>query len=309
MFQFVFQDFLDDRKFRNLSPVSITDYRNTFTQFHDFLRKNQIIDVEDITPVILRKYLIYCQEKLKNKPSSINHKIRNLKTLFNYLVKEEIINLKNNPCSQLDYLKEDVKIETFNDYHIRQMLNYCRRIKGREKTFYACRLYVMIIVFLGTGIRSGELCNLRWRDVDFVNSSMTVIGKVRKQRTISLVDRVRKELSDWRIFKDTKLKPQQPEDFVFSSSNGKKLSANALKCIFKRLKTIMNFRDVNITPHVFRHTFAKYYIVNGGDPFTLKTILGHSSLEMTLKYVRLFGSDVKEKNEKYNVINNMDLQI
>ncbi|WAH36458.1 tyrosine-type recombinase/integrase [Alicyclobacillus dauci] len=75
--------------------------------------------------------------------------------------------------------KTDVKIDVFTDYHIRQMLLYYRSLRQRDKTFYAYRDSTIIGHLLGTGIRVGELANLRWHDVDFEHDTITVFGKKR----------------------------------------------------------------------------------------------------------------------------------
>ena len=307
LFKFAYKDFLEDRQFKNLSNSSIQDYRNTFIQFQEFLTTNQIVNIEDVNEKTVKEYLKYCQSERDNKPSSINHKLRNLKTLFNYLGEQQIINSKNNPCTKLSYLKEDIKIETFNEYHIQQMLNYYRRMKGRDKSFYAFRDYVVIITLLGSGIRSGELRNLKWKDIDFANSTMTIFGKVRIQRTIPIVNKLRRELSEWKLYKDQQLQTQQLDHYVITTSTNEVLTKNALRGIFKRLSTMMNFKDVRVSPHTFRHTFAKQYIMNGADAFSLQTILGHATLEMTLKYVKLFGTNLVDKNNKFNPLNHIDI--
>jgi site-specific recombinase XerD len=58
---------------------------------------------------------------------------------------------------------------------------------------------------------------------------------------------------------------------------------------------------------LLRHTFAVRYLVNGGDVFTLQKILGHTTLEMTRKYVTLASTDVKEKHRQYSPIDNLGL--
>lgn len=62
---------------------------------------------------------------------------------------------------------------------------------------------------------------------------------------------------------------------------------------------------VRVSPHTFRHTMAKFYIMNGGDIFTLQQILGHSTLDMVRYYVELFGTDIKEQHKKYSSVVNM----
>jgi integrase/recombinase XerD len=62
---------------------------------------------------------------------------------------------------------------------------------------------------------------------------------------------------------------------------------------------------VRVSPPTFRHTMAKFYIINGGDIFTLQQILGHSTLDMVRYYVELFGTDIKEQHKKYSPVENM----
>ncbi|MEH7480387.1 site-specific integrase [Neobacillus drentensis] len=74
------------------------------------------------------------------------------------------------------------------------MLNFYRRIKQREKSYVAYRDYMIIVTILGTGIRRGEIINLQWSDVDFINKSISVFGKGRRKETIPITDKLAKEL-------------------------------------------------------------------------------------------------------------------
>ncbi|WP_422778001.1 tyrosine-type recombinase/integrase [Peribacillus butanolivorans] len=80
------------------------------------------------------------------------------------------------------------------------MLNYYRRIKQREKSYFAYRDYMIIVTILGTGIRRGEIINLQWSDIDFINQSISVFGKNRRKETIPLTDKLSKELSGYQTF-------------------------------------------------------------------------------------------------------------
>lgn len=306
LLKFAVKDFIDDRKLKNLSVHSLTSYSNTLDLFNIYCLENEIVNVEDITSNFIKSYLIDCQER-GNKPSSINHKIRNLKVFFQHLCNEEIIPEKKNPMLKITYQKEDIEIGAFNELQVRQMLNYYRRINRREMTYYSVRDYCMIMTLLGTGIRLGEMCNVKWPDVDFTNAKLTVIGKKRVARTIPLTEKLVRELKEFKFFKEQYLENPDTDQYVFSNINHKRLTENAIKCTFKRLKEIMNFQDVRLSCHSFRHTFAKNWIMNGGDVFSLQKILGHTKLEMTQKYVNLFGSEIKEQNDKFNPLNNMDI--
>ncbi|ADL07744.1 integrase family protein [Thermosediminibacter oceani DSM 16646] len=304
LFKFAIQDFLDDRKFKNLSPETLKGYEITLKEFHNYCTDNNLIDTSDITPRVIKNYLIHCQNERSNNPVTLNHKIRNLKIFFNYLEEIEIYDEKNNPAKPIPYLKEDVKIEVFTDYQIRQMLTYYRRLKTRDKAFWAYRDYTIIVTLLGTGIRLGELVNLQWRHIDFVNQVMTIFGKKRIQRSIPLTEKLVKELAEFKVFCERYF--GKLNDYVFVNSKNEPMTADAVKCMFKRLKEIMNFRDVRLSAHTFRHTFAHRFLMNGGDVFSLQKILGHSKIEMTMRYVALWGTALKEQNEKYNPLSKLD---
>ncbi|SFT05389.1 Phage integrase family protein [Marininema halotolerans] len=80
-----------------------------------------------------------------------------------------------------------------------------------------------------------------------------------------------------------------------------------MKGIFKRLKTTLNFTDVCLSAHTFRHTFAHRFLMSGGDVFTLQKLLRHSQLKMTEKYLVLWGNALKENNDKFNPLNSIGI--
>ena len=82
LLKFAIQDFMDDREFKNLSSETLKSYSGTLEEFHTHCIENKVIDTSDVRPNIIKNYLIYCQKERKNNPSSINHKLRNLKIFF-----------------------------------------------------------------------------------------------------------------------------------------------------------------------------------------------------------------------------------
>jgi len=304
LLKFSIQDFKDDRIYKNLSEKTIEAYILTLNEFQSFCAEHEIIDVQQVTPQIVKSYLVHCQQR-GNNPSTRNTKLHHLKIYFNYLEHEEVITDKQNPTKKMQYAKEEIKIEVFNDNHIRQMLNYFRRLKYRDKSLYAYRGYCMILTLLSTGVRLGELCNLKWNDIDLTNGTIIVFGKKRQQSSIPITDKLVKELSEYKIFCEQEF--ETLSDYVFVNRNNKQLTDNAVKCIFKRLKQIMNFKEVRLSAHTFRHTFAQRFLANGGDVFTLQKMLRHSNLRMTERYLALWGTALREQNDKYNPLNNLDI--
>jgi integrase/recombinase XerD len=80
-----------------------------------------------------------------------------------------------------------------------------------------------------------------------------------------------------------------------------------VKCIFKRLKKVMDFNGVRLSAHTFRHTFAVRMVKAGADAFTVQKMLRHTALSMTMRYVNLYGTALKEQNDKFNPLNAIEL--
>ncbi|MGJ9383880.1 tyrosine-type recombinase/integrase [Salipaludibacillus sp. CF4.18] len=157
LLKFAIQDFLDDREFKNVTKATLDTYKVIMRQFVNYLTDQEVMNVEDITPNVLKKYLLYCSKDLGNNVVSVNAKIRRVKAFLNYMVEEEVIS--KSPMAKISQSKEDIRINVFTDYHVKQMLNYYRKIQQREKEFWAYRDYTIILFLLGTGVRLGEMCN------------------------------------------------------------------------------------------------------------------------------------------------------
>lgn len=305
LLKFAIQEFMEDRDFRNVSKSTLDYYKILFNEFKGFCDNLEVLNVEDLSPKIMKNYLMYCKNERGNNPTTINTKMRKLRTFFNFLIEIEILNDGENPLRKITPLKEDIRIEVFTEEQIKQILGYYRSLRHRDKSLYAYRDYMIIIILLGTGMRVGELANLRWSNIDIKGEVITVFGKKRKEASIPMASKLKRELNEYRMFLFEQFK--NLPDAVITTRDGKPLSSNGIKCIIKRLKTIMNFSDVRLSSHTFRHTFSKQFLLNGGDVFTLQRILRHESLTMTQRYVSIWGTALKEQNQKFNPLNKFDL--
>lgn len=283
LLKFAVKDFMDDREFRNLRPDALTSYRYTLQGFHDYCTKNEIVDTSDTTAATVKGYLMFCKKHSGNNSTTINHKLRNLRVFFGYLESIELFTKKSNPATKVDYLKEDIQIEVFTEDHIRKMLNYYQRMKRRGGEFFAYRDYAIVVTLLSSGMRLGELCNLKWSDIDFQNNIIRLNGKKRDQSAIPIVEKLNHELREYRLFAGSIF--ENPNDFVFTNKYNQQLTPNAAKHIFRSLAEVMNFKEVRLSAHTFRHT----------------------TLTMTMRYVNLYGQQLADKNNQYNPLNTMKI--
>jgi integrase/recombinase XerD len=99
------------------------------------------------------------------------------------------------------------------------------------------------------------------------------------------------------VFEDT--------DFIFLSNYGGKIDPSWVRSRIKQYGKQANITNIRVSPHTFRHSFAKYYILNGGDAFTLQRILDHSTMNMVRKYIQMTGEDIKKQHHQFSPINNL----
>jgi integrase/recombinase XerD len=178
---------------------------------------------------------------------------------------------------RLDYLKEEQRlIETLTGDHVQRLLAW------RPRTFAEKRLQALIYLLLDTGLRISEALSIRREDLDLDNMLVTVRGKGNKYRTVPFSFEMRKVLFRW----------TQTHSFplLFPSIRGCSVNLRNLLRDFKWLQLQVGISGVRFSPHTFRHTFAVGYLRRGGNVFYLQKILGHSTLEMTNRYVRSLGT-------------------
>jgi integrase/recombinase XerD len=193
----------------------------------------------------------------------------------------------------------------FTDEQIRQMLSFYRRIRQRDKSYVAYRDYMMIVLILGTGIRRGEIINLKWSDIDFINKYISVFGKTRRKDTIPITDKLVKELGGYQTF--CKQYWGNLSDYVFVKRDNTQMTDNSLMLVFRYLGKTMNFKDLRVSAHTFRHTFCHRLAMSGMSAFAIQKLMRHQNIAVTMRYVAMWGNELREQNDKYNPLNSLDV--
>jgi len=145
----------------------------------------------------------------------------------------------------------------------------------------------LLELFYSSGLRLSELCALRWRDLDFAQDLVTVLGKGRKQRSVPLGSHARNALQEWRA--STVLRQAQDartEDApVFPGRNGP-ITPRAIQLRVRQLAQQQGlFKRVH--PHLLRHSFASHILESSGDLRGVQELLGHADIATTQIYTHL----------------------
>ncbi|MEQ4486183.1 tyrosine-type recombinase/integrase [Cohnella silvisoli] len=286
--------FLVDCKSRNLAKTTISRYGKGLKKIEQLL-KAQNLKWFDLTPDLLSHRLIPSMLNETSALRTVNCHLAILKAFFAFLVAEKYAD-----CNIADGLKPFKThlslMHTFTDAHLMRLF-----AEPDRSTFTGFRNYMMMLVLLETGIRLSELTQLAITDILLDEEIVRVRqGKGRKARMVPIQQTVSHELQLYLLERGT-----LTTDRLWVTLDNRPFDEGGIRTMISRICKIANIQGVQCSCHTFRHTFAKKYLLNGGDIFSLKKILGHSRIEITEMYVELFSRDLQTQHEKYSPLEQM----
>lgn len=290
-FQICLDMFLKDMTMRNLAYHTKRWYKENLIIIKRSLETLKYSTAPlHTTEKMLKDVIVYCMEQLGNNPTTINHRIRSMKQFYAFLHKESVIHI--NPAHSLQKQKgKKEQIKPFTDDELKDLL-----AQPNKKEFVGFRDYTIMLVLIDTGVRLSELVNMKVTDISLENGKIIVLGKGNKEREVMFQATTREQLRRY-----LKIRGTVHHDYLWIAHDDKPL---ARKTIQDRLKKYGEMAGVKkrVSPHTFRHTCAKMYIIQGGDIFSLQQLLGHSSLEMCRHYVTLWGTDLQNMHRKFSPV-------
>ena len=291
----------------NKSIKTIEWYTCFLQRFLQFLQLNNYpIRVSEIDKTHIRAFILYLQQWAKTphtkKPlsnSTVQGYIRTLKVFFSWLLREEYI--ESNAMTRIPVPRAPVKvINTFSNEHINKLATLCHTSNG---TGY--RNLAIILLLLDSGIRVSELVNIDINDLDLTEGYIKIRkAKGNRERLVPIGSIVQKSL--WKYINHHRPQPlTQKVTMLFLSEQGLPLTRSGIQQMLRRYGKVAGFSGVRCSPHTFRHTFAKNFLLNGGDIFSLQKILGHSSLASVRIYLNLFAVDLKKQHQQFSPVDNL----
>ena len=262
----------------NYSELTIKSYQLDLTDFFGYIESKKI-NYLTITNHDVRGYLKYLDScNLKN--STISRRISTLRTFYNYLVDENIV--ENNVFHNVKNPKLEKKLPNYLNYNEMEELLESIDIsttEGLEKR-------LLIEMFYSTGCRVSEMINVKISDIDFTNKTIRIMGKGSKERIVYFGDYASKYLDNY-------LSKVKCDKYLFTNKKGEKLTINEVEQIVKDIMKHISIKT-HVTPHTLRHTFATHLLNNGADIRTVQELLGHANLSTTGIYTHVSSDRLKD---------------
>jgi site-specific recombinase XerD len=294
--------FLVAKQAEGVTNRTLETYTTELTRFFEYAASKDIFNIGDISTADIRDFLNSLKEK-KLRNITIHRYYRELKTLFFFLHQEEYI--KANPMKHVKPPKvEQKQMRTFTAQEISKLLNCFDRDE-----FFGLRNYCIMATFFSTGMRKMELLNLRTVDLNITNELIRIAyGKGNKERYVPIGKTLRRIFMQYLKVREEYLAEDECP-WLFVSRKKAQMTGSCVNVLFCKLKKELKLTGEKISSHTWRHTFAKNYLLNGGDVFSLQKMMGHADLETTRQYLSLNNEEMKLQHARYNPLDNRDWMI
>jgi site-specific recombinase XerD len=278
------QRYLCHKYRRNLKANTLRSNYTGIVLFLLFLKKAGRDQIENVSRRDLEAFVEHEQDR-GLKSATVRNRLESIKVFIGYLIGKRIVS------SEVLSQKLSVKVpqslpRALNPFDVKRLLNVLDNVRDRA----------MILVLLRTGMRIGELLSCKVMDVNFADKKILIFEgeKNRIGRAVCLSDDACHALKDWFYHRDLN------KEKLFYSQYRQAMSYSAASAMFKKYLNIAGLSHKGYSLHCLRHTFATDLLNAGMRLECLQQLLGHSSLEMTLRYARL--TDRTREQEYYKAM-------
>jgi len=246
--------------------------------------------IEAITKEELRQYIRHLREQRKFKETSIKRRVASLKLLFRWALQESAI-----AANPFDTLNERIRLpkrlpRALDRCHV-SLLRKAITLAVRSDNFDALCRKTAIHLLLDTGIRVGELANVRVEDLSLPNRCLKVQGKGNRQRLVYFLSAPLYRSLDRYLSRRQKI--ATPSERLFVTEAGLDLTPQRVRASLHELASIAGI-DRHLTPHMLRHTCATQWLEAGLDIRHIQKLLGHQSISTTEIYTHVSDQGLRE---------------
>lgn len=277
----ILEEFIASKRIESKSETTLYNYGNEISKMFNVLNK----DYKDITSADIRRYMDYRKQHDGLKSVSIQNIRMYLMSFFKWLMMEEKI--QKNPMDKIGVVKVEQRIiETLSDEEAEMIRCACQSERD----------LAIIDLLSGSGMRVSELTGLNKSDVNFDTNEIKVFGKGSKERTCFLTGRAKVHLK-WYLESRT---DNNEALFVTAKKPYSRLTKNGVEFILKTIAKNSKVPRCRLYPHKYRSTLATNMINKGASADKVQRILGHSSVDTTLKcYTKVDKATIKNAHQIY----------
>lgn len=288
----LFEIYLKKCIIKNLSEQTIKGYKVNYNVFKRFIGgETPIMEIQSDT---VDDFILYLREFNNCNDITINSYLRSIRAFLYFgmevgYLEKFIVHIP----------KADKKLkETYTDKELKLLL---KKPNIKDCKFIEYRMWVFSNYLLATGNRISSVLNIQVENLDFENNLIYVHKmKNRRSQILPMSRTLSTILQEYLIYRSG-----EPTDYVFCTVTGEKSSLRGYQ---DALADYNHARGVvKTSAHLYRHTFAKKWILNGGDIFRLQKMLGHSDLTVVKEYVQMFGNDLAIDFEKFNPLDQLGM--
>src|SRR5574344_1200447 len=277
----VLKDFINAKRIEGRSNTTLYNYAKESSKM--FLTINKAYD--KITTQDLRDYISYRKRMSGLMNSSVANMRQYLMSFFKWLYNEELI--QKNPMARIGVIK--------TEQHVVQVLSD----EEQEVIRCACkdeRSRALVDLLSGSGMRISELCALNRQDIDWDNEEVVVMGKGSKERVCFLTGRAKVHLK-WYLESRT---DNNEALFVTAKHPYNRLTKSGAEFLLHDIARSSKIPTIRLYPHKYRSTLATNMINKGAEASQVQGILGHSSVDTTLKcYCKVDKETYKATHKRF----------
>jgi integrase/recombinase XerC len=296
------EQFLEHLRYeRNVSAHTLRNYASDLEQFLDFVAPldlssgtRNVPPITQLDHLTIREWLGQLHTAQKKK-ASIARKLAALRTFFQFLVREEIVEL--NPAKLVATPRLEKKLPTH--LSIEEAIRFIE--SPDPETELGKRDRAMLELMYATGVRVAELTTLNVADVDLHNRLILVTGKRRKQRIVPFGDPAAEAIRGYLQVREKFLVnapvSKRDEEALFLNYQGTRITTRSVgRMVEKYIRLCAGMH--NISPHALRHSFATHLLDSGADLRDIQELLGHARLSTTQIYTHVSMEKLVEVYDK-----------
>ena len=287
------EPFMDYRKtVYEVSDQTIRSNRTDLVLFENFIKERKI---RAITGPVVMDFQKYLKKERANCGASINRKIFTLRSYGKYFKLAEPEGARHLPFQ--DVLK--IRLGYRDRPHALRIEQVKTLFESFDRTScLGIRDYALYALMYGLGLRVGEIHSLNLDSLDLDNSTLYVIGKGKRPRTLQLTGEIAQIMVEYLAVRSYFLNSETSRA-LFLSKKGNRLSIRTMEDNFKKILVRSGILTwFNVTCHTLRHSFASHLNDEGVDIMVLQSLLGHSTPRSTHIYIHPSEQKVRDALEK-----------